>query len=774
MALVALTQPCDYLIGSLRFNKAPTKDTPEERATAQFRKDQFDTQSNVGDQSLSGWWTRGQLSFHKGAGVTYYEVLDSETVLNRYRDSSSVVTMVPGEVTLGPVLDDKSVAATDAVAAPLGAGGGCYALTATGLVYVSADGSEAIDTSDFGVPYSICSDGDRYYVANGTLLEVQSASPAQRINYVANGNFEYPPNGIIGWTYGGGSGNAVQDSSIKRFGNNSIQKPDDSGTGAHVETTVSGLTVSDSYVGGAWVHCEGASSDYELSIAGVVVDSLAGAAAGWHQLRGTFTAGATSVALRVERTGGTLFAPFNTDAVFVTEAPYSGDYFDGSLPGCVWNGTPFNSTSTFVTPGLDPSTVLWTSTDSTWSRVFYAKGRLFAVDAEGYWYELSPAGGTVAQTDAWWNSNRANVDWSLTDSPSAVYVSDGHSIYGVTIDADGLVPELATPTTVFQSPVGETISSIAYYLGHVVITTTSGVRLGLVQSDASLLVGPLVIKGDFSANVRIGAHDSRAHVAGRLDGLSGATALCSIDLAQEVEPLVFAWTQEAMVTDTSSAATGAVVDGTGRLWTWADETLFGALADDKASEGYLTTGFHRFGTLDTKYFSSVLVRTDGAGGNVEVFRVDGSGTETSLGTVAAGASAELDLALSTPTERVAVKFVLSRDESDSTKGPTLLGYQLKALPLPKRQRMIRVPLLLFDYEVDGATRTRRGSKGGAWDRLAQLEALEESNAVVTFSDTETGESGVAYIEALEVKRTSPVGTTGEGFGGTLWVTLRKL
>ena len=90
----------DFQIDTLKFRMAERKDLPYIRSTAPFRKEQFDTSATVGDQSLTGWWTRGQLSFHMGAGLTYYEVLESETVLNRFEESEHVKVFEPGEVTL--------------------------------------------------------------------------------------------------------------------------------------------------------------------------------------------------------------------------------------------------------------------------------------------------------------------------------------------------------------------------------------------------------------------------------------------------------------------------------------------------------------------------------------------------------------------------------------------------------------------------------------------------------------------------------------------------
>lgn len=755
---------------SLGFNKKITNETPEERATAQFRKEQFDSTPTVGDQSLSGWWTRGQLSFHKGAGVDYYEVLDGDPIFNRFTDSQGVEVFTPGEVSLLREGFDAGSAAVDAVPVSLAGGGGCYALTATGVEYVATGAATAVGTSNSGTPYGITTDGDVYYVVNGTLIERQAASPAQRTNYVTNPSFEVD---ATGWTGGGGAGSAGRSITVSRYGTYSLRKPDASGTGAWVETTVSGLTAGTTYAVKVWVYCD-STSDYDLLIDGAPIDTTTSTDY-WHQLAGTFVAGAASVTLRIHRTGGTLYRDFYTDAVILTEAPYAGDYFDGASSGAVWTGAPHASTSTYVTPSSDPSVALWTSTDSTWSDVFYAKGRLFGVDADGKWYQLPVTGGTTIQGDAFWSSGRQGVNWQVADGPSSMYVSDGHSIYAISIETNGLVPTLGVPTTVATVPAGETIATIGYYLGHVVLCTSAGVRLALVRDDASLLMGPLVIEGDFSASRRIGSYGNKVFVVGRPDTRGGDSVACAIDLSQPVpgSDLVYAWSPGFTVTEMASSASGAVADGTGRLWAWAGGVLLGAEVDDLGQSGYLTTGYHRFGTLDDKHYATVSVRMTGQG-TIETSKVLDDGTVTSLGvTDASEGEVEIPLGLTGPAERLALRFDLLREATDSTRGPTLLGYQLKALPLPKRQRMKRVPLMLFDREQNRVGQ-EMGNDGSAWTRLQALEALEEANAVVDFEDKETGETGSAYIESVEMRRTAPTSRHGDGFGGTIWLTLRVI
>lgn len=762
----------DFWINNLGFNKRITVDDPEERATAQFKKDQLDSATRVGDQSLTGWWTRGQFSFHKGAGLNYYEVLESETVYDRYKDSDSVAVFKPGELDLSPAMSSLALNTTDAIPAPLSSGGGLYALTNTGVYYTAGFGSTFVDTSDSNVPTDITSSGSRYYLANGSIIERQySASDVVRVNHVTNPSFE---TNTTGWTTSTG---ASLVSSPTKNGSQALKVP--GGTSANsADYTVTGLTIGVTYVISAWVYVSTTSPTADGHIVfrfGGILRNVTSTHNTYERVSNTFTATATSHVFDLTTLidSGTNYPTFYVDSVMVTESPFTSDYFDGSQPGCSWQGTANASKSNYATTGSGASTALITLTGGTWKGVWWAKGRLFAVDAVGNFYALAPTTATVSTSDAFWSTGRTDVSWSVTDSPAAVYISDGSNVYAVSIDTDGLLPTLDAPTTVAQVPLGETISSIGYYLGNLVVATSAGVRVATIQSGVVYL-GPLSIVGDFSSSSRIGVWNTLAYVVGRPDGRGGEYVLCAIDLSQTVTDQTYAWSPIATVSTLASTANGAAVDSTGILYSWSGGDTFVASRDELTASGYLTTAYVRFGTLEAKHFSSVLVRVGGAGGTVETFRVDADGTETSLGVVAYNAaSTELDLALAAPAERVALKFVLTRDPSDATRGPTLLGYQLKALPLPKRQRMIRVPLMLFDQETDAAGQ-RRGRPGDAWSRLSAMEALEQANALVTFEDKETGETGSAYIESLEVRRTAPTSLHKNGFGGLLYVTLRKL
>lgn len=90
----------DVAIGGLPFFLAPTDQTPYQRETAPYRKDQFDNGSEPGEQSLTGWWIRSQSSFHVGDGIKFYDPSAGEASKFRFADSQGVNVWTKGEVTL--------------------------------------------------------------------------------------------------------------------------------------------------------------------------------------------------------------------------------------------------------------------------------------------------------------------------------------------------------------------------------------------------------------------------------------------------------------------------------------------------------------------------------------------------------------------------------------------------------------------------------------------------------------------------------------------------
>ncbi len=91
----------DMAVAGMPFIAAISDKNPATRETAPFRKDQFDNGQEPGEQSLTGWWLRSQMSFHSGAGINFYDPLtNDESGHYRFADSKGVDIWTKGQVTL--------------------------------------------------------------------------------------------------------------------------------------------------------------------------------------------------------------------------------------------------------------------------------------------------------------------------------------------------------------------------------------------------------------------------------------------------------------------------------------------------------------------------------------------------------------------------------------------------------------------------------------------------------------------------------------------------
>jgi hypothetical protein len=91
----------DTAIGGMPFISAISDKDESIRQTAPFRKDQFDNGTEPGEQSLTGWWLRSQMSFHSGAGINFYDPgTNDESGHYRFAQSKGVDVWTKGQATL--------------------------------------------------------------------------------------------------------------------------------------------------------------------------------------------------------------------------------------------------------------------------------------------------------------------------------------------------------------------------------------------------------------------------------------------------------------------------------------------------------------------------------------------------------------------------------------------------------------------------------------------------------------------------------------------------
>ena len=417
----------------------------------------------------------------------------------------------------------------------------------------------------------------------------------------------------------------------------------------------------------------------------------------------------------------------------------------------------------------------------------YAKQRLLAgIDASLYELDSNIAGSTThatgpLPTGIYTNPN-PNWTWTaLAEGPAAFYAAGyaggRSSIFKITLDTSQSntlgFPELNVPTVTADFPEGEIVQAFDTYLGtYAVICTNKGVRVGLLAADGDISYGPLLYDGNAKA---VTFKDRFAYVTGTVSGDSG---LVRIDLSEPLgNTLVFPY-----VWDVYAAGETAVPTSTDFLGS-TDRVAFAVPGDGvwiesygvKVSDGYLRTGFVRYNTLENKVYKLLSTRFDSGNGGLTIRSVAPSGAEYVIGQFSKGENVP-ELNISYPAgaqEYVAFKFTMTRDSANSTLGPLFTGYQIKALPAVPRQRLIQYPVFCFDHESD-ALGVEIGYEGSAFDRMTQLEAVENNGDTIRVEDFRTGESFLGIIEELDFINQTPSDKRFTGFGGKLLITIRTI
>ena len=500
----------------------------------------------------------------------------------------------------------------------------------------------------------------------------------------------------------------------------------------------------------------------------------------------------------------------NVDAVVFTEGP--------DLKKLTMSGdTPTVTTYTLVT---SPHTLDFKSLTSDGSRYFAAdnarihRGNIFGTTSDGHIYDLggpvttvvmryakqrllagvdrdlyeldsnkaTTSGGHALPTKLYQHPNPSWIWTTISEGPAAFYVGgyagSQSSLYKITLDTatpNSLgFPTLETPTVVVDLPEGEILNAFDVYLGTFgVLCTNKGVRVAVVSADGDISYGPLLLNTECKS---VTFKDSFAYVT-TLQGTE--SGLIRIDLAQPVIPnsLVFAYAWDVYAS--GQVANPVSTDFLGST----DRVVFGVPGDgiwiESASTlvptGYLRTGYIRYNTLETKIYKLLQARINTSNGGIAIESIDSQDNTYNIGTFSQGTTVP-EINVSYPTtsqEYLGFKFTMSRSSTDSTKGPLFTGYQLKSLPAVPRQRLIQYPVFCYDHESDKFS-NEVGFEGSAYQRMSQLEAVENVGDTIRVQDFRTGEEYLGIIEEMDFINKTPEDKRFSGFGGTLLITIRTV
>ena len=709
----------DIAVAGLPFFLAASDETPYRRVTAQYRKQQIDQTREAGEQTLTGWWLRSQSSFHQGAGIKFFEPIQDESLRFQYTDSKGVDIWTRGQVTL---LND--VDATHHTTADLNTNLRpqqflrsiqWQQLKNTGATtYNEFYGCLMLDGFDIDKVYATIT----ATVTNKALTSNVATLTTSTAHGLAVG-MEIVVTGVDATFNGTYTIATVPTTTTLTYSKTASDVPSAAATGtitSNVQHFVDYNAGTDDKV---YAYCDDGVYCYWIT---------------------NVTAGGV--------TKLTMYKKLLTD--------HSG----------IAATKMFDVTGLTVTNGV----------------LEFTKERIVAC-INNKVYEISTTA-TNLPTAVYTHPVDDFTYTSITSSGAAIYVTGfsgtQSNIQKFTLSSTGTMPSLTSAITAAEMPSGERIYKIAYYLGYMLIGTTKGIRVAAVSDDGSLTYGPLIFENNQPV-YDFAFRDRYAWAATSVDDEPGVVRL---DLGTQISPLVFAYAHDLYKANgnTSHETTAcAFLNGTDRLafTTNATSTANGSVYIEsdtvKIASGYLQTGFIRYNTLENKIYKLLSARFDSINGGLTIRSIADDSTEYVIGQFSKGESVpEINIPYPAGAqEYLGFKFTLTRDSADSTKGPLFTGYQVKALPAVPRQRLIQYPVFCFDHESD-ALGVEIGYEGSAFDRLTQLETVENNGDTIRIEDFRTGESYLGIIEELDFINQTPSDKRFSGFGGKLIVTIRSV
>jgi len=703
----------DTAIGGMPFIYAISDARPYIRQTAPFRKEQFDNQTEPGEQSLTGWWIRSQQSFHAGDGITFYDPAQSASNSPehfRFADSKGVDIWTQGEVTL---LNNVNVAHITTGALKTTGRPNQYLRSikwnnTSGVLLADEYDIDKIDVdgnlTDFvnynsGTAtkvYAICDDGvNAYWVTNSSTkkevykkpLTGTSASTADvtlmfdEIGLVSNATMEYVKERIV----------MCADNKVYEFAPNASAMP--TAVYTHPSTT--------------HVYTSVAASGPAIYVAG------------YNSIQSTIIKFTLS-------TAGVM--PTLTSAITAAELPVG----------------------------------------EVVHKIHYYLGYMIIGTNKG----IRVA--TVNDNDGSLSYGPIIVE---TSQPCYDFASRDHYVWCAT-GVDGEPGVIRIDLSLEVTPLRFAYANDLYYGGVTGrVTTACAFANGtdqLVFATTALTVGGTITNKAMTSGIAT-LTTASAH------GLTTGNAVWVEGVDSNFNSSTNAWTVTAATTTTftyTSAVTATVTSTAVTSSTALANTPGSTYIEDDTDlipTGYLETGYIRYNTLEPKNFKRLVARGDFEYGSMTLETVTADGTEYDV--VAYDASVPpVEVTTSNPQEAqeyLAYKFILYRDGDDASRGPIMKGYQAKATIATPRQRVMRFPVYCYDVETDRYN-VQVGYEGRAFDRIAQLESIEENGDVVTWQDLTTGESRQAVIEQISFTRLTPPDRGFTGYGGVIDITIRTV
>jgi hypothetical protein len=706
----------DVAIGGMPFIYSINDARPYIRQTAPFKKEQFDNQTEPGEQSLTGWWIRSQMSFHGGDGITFFD--PANTTSNspdhyRFADSKGVNVWDQGKVTLLRNANTSHIT--------------------TGSIKTNSQPNQHLRSIQWNG-----NDGvllrDEYDVdkisTGGTVTHF--------IDYVAG--TDYPVHAICDdGVYAYWITNVLA-SGTPRLRIYKKLLTGVSGAGDTLMISDNGITVTNAimeYVKDRIVMCIN-NKIYEIPSSASTLPSP-------------------------------VYTHSDTDIVFTSITASGPAIYVAGYSGIQSSIFKFTLSTAGVMPTLTSAiTAAEMPVGEVVYRIYYYLGYMVIGTNKG----IRVA--TVSDQDGSISYGPLIVE---TSQPVYDFAARDHYVWcatGVAGEPGVIRIDLSTEV----SPLRFAYANDIYYSGITGRVTTACAFAGetnqLVFSSTALTVGGTITNKAMTSGVATlttaSAHNlasgDKVWVEGVDSNFNSSTGAWTVTSATTS---TFTYTSAVTATVSSTAVTSAtaVANTPGSIYIEDNADLM--------ATGYLTTGYIRYNTLEPKNFKRLIARGDYEYGLMTLETVTADGTEYNVVTYDSSVP-PVEVTTSVPQEAqeyLAYKFLFERDADDPTRGPVMEGYQAKATIATPRQRVMKFPVYCYDVETDRYN-VQVGYEGRAFDRIAQLESVEENGDVLTWQDLTTGESRQVVIEQVSFTRLTPPDRGFTGYGGVIDITIRTV
>ena len=167
----------EWAIAGQPFLGVASDEFPMTRAFTASNKEQFDNQTDPGEQSLSGWWLRSQRDFSGGAGITFLEPANDERTMRRFASSVGVDCWTPGEFKLLRSMSAGESTSGVARCVSVVVSGTDYVYSTTGSGVTRSDGSTATSITGWtGAPSWLVSTGDGVWGFHSSGIDFAAGS----------------------------------------------------------------------------------------------------------------------------------------------------------------------------------------------------------------------------------------------------------------------------------------------------------------------------------------------------------------------------------------------------------------------------------------------------------------------------------------------------------------------------------------------------------------------------------------------------------------------